>query len=197
MNDLLRNTRARVIQLDWSGRIVAASDAAKALFRENDGLSDRYGELRAARPEDNDRLQNLLARAMPRFGEQGASGSMMVRRSSLLPRFALHVMPLANRAPDHRPRRVAALVLVVDPVEQARVDPGLVESVLGLSPAEARIAVQLAEGRTTRQIAAASGRGYTTVRTHLQHIFAKLGVSRQFDVVQLVLALAGLPVSHD
>lgn len=161
--DLLRNTRAGVVQFDWSGRIVAANDAARALLRGNDGLSDRDGERRAARPEDNDRLQDLLSRAMPRFGEQGASGSMMVRRSSLLPRFALHVTPLANRERDRRSRQVAALVLIVDPVEQARVDPGLVEAVLGLSPAEARIATLLAEGRTTRQIAAATGRGYTTV----------------------------------
>ena len=38
---------------------------------------------------------------------------------------------------------------------------------------------------------------YSTVRTHLKHIFAKLGVSRQLEVAQLVLALSSLPVSRD
>ena len=166
-------------------------------FGGSDGLTDRDGALRAAAPADNDRLQALLARALPRFGARGASGSMMVRRSSPLPRLAVHVTPVASGETDHRSRRVAALVLIVDPVERARIDPGLVEAALGLSPAEAEIAVLLAEGRTTRQIAAATGRGYSTVRTHLKHAFHKLGVSRQFEVAQLVLALSSLPPSQD
>ena len=197
LTELLGTAGTGVIQLDRSARIVEANDAARALLRRTDALSDRDGVLRAATPGDNDRLQALLARALPPFGEQGASGSMMARRSSLLPRLALHVTPVANGETGHRSRHVAALVLIVDPVERARIDPGLVEAVLGLSPAEAEIAVLLAEGRTTRQIAAATGRGYSTVRTHLKHIFAKLAVSRQFEVAQLVLALSSLPVSRD
>ena len=197
VTELLDTTRTGVIQLDRGGRIVEANDAARALVRGSDGLTDRDGSLRAAAPADNDRLQALLARALPRFGEQGASGSMMVRRPSPLPRLAVHVTPVANPELNHRSRQVAALVLVVDPVERARIDPGLVEVALGLSPAETEIAVLLAEGRTTRQIASATGRRYSTVRTHLKHIFAKLGASRQFEVAQLVLALASLPASRD
>ena len=195
--ELLGNTRAGVIQLDQRGRIVEANDSARELLGRNDGLSDRDGALHTAVPVDNARLQELLAQALPRFGEQGASGSMMVRRPSLLPRFALHVKPVGSREVDYRSRRVAALVLVVDPVERARIDPGLVQAVLGLTPAETEVAVLLAEGRTMRQIAATTGRGYSTVRTHLKHIFGKLGVSRQIEVAQLVLALSSLPVSRD
>ena len=47
--------------------------------------------------------------------------------------------------------------------------------------------------QTLREIATATGCGYSTVRTHLKHIFAKLGVSRQFEVAQTVLALSSLP----
>ena len=68
---------------------------------------------------------------------------------------------------------------------------------LGLTAAEAEIAVLLAEGCTVREIAATTGRGYSTVRTHLKHIFTKLGSSRQFEVAQTVLALSSLPKSRD
>ncbi len=197
VTELLDNTRAGVIQLDRRGRIVEANDSARELLRRNDGLSDRDGELRATSPVDHDRLEQLLAQALPRFGEQGASGSMMVRRPSLLPRFALHVKPVATREAHYRPRDVAALVLIVDPVARVRIDPGLVRATLGLTPTEAEIAVLIAEGRTSRQIATATGREYSTVRSHLKLIFAKLGVSRQFEVAQLVLALSNLPTSRD
>ena len=191
--ELLDNTRACVIQVDGNGRIVEASDRARELLRGNNGLSDFGGTLHAATPEDDAMLQDLLARALPPFGEPGASGSMMVRRPTLRPRLALHVKPVANRELEDRSRRVAALVLVVDPLERERIVPRVVQAALGLSPTEAAIAVRLAEGWTTRRIAAAMGREYSTVRTHLKHIFAKLGVSRQLEVAQLVAALSSLP----
>ena len=103
-------------------------------------------------------------RALPRFGAQGESGSMMMGPSSLLPRFAVHVKPTASREEGFRSRRVAALVMIVDPVGPVRIDPALVQSMLGLTPAESKVAVLLAQGRTTRQIAATTGRGACAVR---------------------------------
>ncbi len=193
--ELLDNTCMGIIQLDGGGRIVEANDRALELLRQNDGLTDEGGELRASWPEDNATLQELLARALPGQGGLGASGSMAVRRRSWSPGLAVHVKPATVQEVDYRSLRVAALVLVVDPVSRARFEPALVEAVLGLTPAEAAIAVLLAEGRTLRQIAAATGREYSTIQTHLRHIFAKLGCSRQLEVVQAVAALSNLPAS--
>ena len=194
---LLDNTRAGVVQLDRRGRIVAANDSAGELLRLNDGLSDESGVLRAGGAEDDARLQGLLARALPRGGGAGASGSMLVRRPSSRPRFVLHVKPVAGGEEHFRSWRVAALVLIVDPVRRLRLDTARVAALLGLSPAEAAIAVSLAEGRTVREIAAATGREYATVRTHLKRVFAKLGVSRQYDAVQVVVALSQVAGSRD
>ena len=194
---LLDNARACVIQLGWDGQIVDASDHAVELLRRNDGLSDSGGVLRAMSLKDDATLQDLLARAIQPFGHLCASGSMMVRRSPPLPRLALHVKPVVPREQNHRSRPVAALVLIVDPAARPGMAPGDVEAALGLSPAETEIAVLLAEGRTAREIAAATGREYSTVRTHLKHIFAKLGVSRQVEVARLVWGLSSLPAPHD
>ena len=194
---LLDNTRAGVIQLDRGGRIVNANDSATELLRRNDGLFDEDGTLRAAWPEDDSRLRDLVTRAVPRIDGQGASGSMLVRRRSSAARFALHVTPVANREADYRTRYAAAFVLIVDPVSRAQIEPNLAAAVLGLTPVETEIAVLLAEGRTLRQIAATTSRGYNTVRTHLKHMFAKLGVARQFEVAQAVLSLSSLPKTRD
>ena len=195
--ELLDHTGAAVIQLDFEGRIVEANDRAAELLRRNDGLSVRGGVLQAATREDNAGLQDLLARALPRLVGSGASGSMMVRRQSLLPPVAVHVKPVTSGEVDYRSREVAALVLIVDPASRARVDPRLMRTMLDLTPAESEIASLLAAGRTLRQIAATTGREYSTVRTHLKHVFVKLGVSRQSEVTQLVLSLSGLSVSRE
>ncbi len=194
---LLGNARTGVIHLDRGRRIVGANDRALELLSRRDGLSDRHGALCAASREDDRALQELLSRALPRLGGHGASGSMTVRRPSLLPRLAVHVKPVTNAEADYRSRQVAALVLIVDPVDRARVDPALVQAALGLTPAQAGIAVLLAQARTPREIAAATGRRYGTVRSHLKQIHARLGVARQLDVVQLVLALSTLPAPRE
>ena len=192
--ELLGNTRAGVIQLDRDGRIVETNDQARALLRRGEGLSDRDGFLRASSPEENTALQRLLARALPPFGGQAESGSMTVSRSTALQPLVLHVTPVEDRDSDFRVWRVAALVLAVDPTSQARISPALVSATLGLTPTEGLVAVLLAEGKTVRQIAQGTGREESTIRWHVRQIFDKLGCSRQLEVAQLVLALAGLPV---
>ena len=69
----------------------------------------------------------------------------------------------------------------------------LQETVLGLSPAESHVAVMLAQGNTIRDTAAATGRSPATIRWHLQQIFAKLGISRQAELMRLVVSAADLP----
>ena len=61
---------------------------------------------------------------------------------------------------------------------------------------ESRVAVLLAEGMTVRDVAAAMGRAESTIRSHVKHMFAKHGLSRQADLVRLVLAVGGAPESR-
>ena len=193
LGELLATTRSGVIHLDRRGRIVEANDRALDILRRGDGLFDRGGFLSAWLPADNARLQRLLGRALPTFGgETAASGSMTIRRSFGLPRLVLHISPASIRQMDFRTRRVAALVLVVDPASRPRIGQGLVATTLGLTPAESQVATLLAEGRTVRDIAAATGRQENAVYWLLKRVYKKLGISRQVDLVRLVLSLPEL-----
>ena len=55
------------------------------------------------------------------------------------------------------------------------------------------MAVLLAQGKSVGEIAAAMGRKESTIRTHVKHMFAKHGLSRQAELVRLVRSLAGAP----
>ncbi len=196
LTELLDTTGSGIIQLDRRGRIVEMNDRARDLLRTGDGLFDEDGFLFARAPEDNTHLQGLLKRALPPFRAQGVGGSTMVRRSSALP-LLLHVNPVGRQETDFRVWPVAALVLVVDPASRTRIDPAVAGEALGLTGMESQVAVLLVEGMSVREIAAAMGRKESTIRSHVKHMFAKHGLSRQAELVRLVLSLANVPESRD
>ena len=191
LTEMLDRTGLGIVQLDARGRIVAANDRARDVLRAGDGLLDSDCFLFARTPQDNDNLQALLNRALPPFGAQGTGGSTIVRRPGARPPLVLHVHPVDGWRSDYPLSPIGALVLVVDPAGEAGIDPAAVASALDLTAMESRVAVLLAEGMTVRQIAAAAGRKESTVRSHVKHIFAKHGISRQADLVRLVRSLAG------
>ena len=191
---LLDNKRIGVVQLDRGGRVLAANAPALEILRCGDGLFDRDGTLQAWLPADRGRLQRLLGRALPAlWGETPCGGSMTVQRPSGRSRLGLHVNPVGDRAADFGGRRVAALVLVVDPARRARVDPARVATMLGLTPSEGRVSALLAEGLPVREIAAATGLRENYVRWLFQQVYRKLGVSGQVALVRQVLAVDTLP----
>ena len=190
---LLDNSRVGVLHLDRRGRIIEANRRARNILRHGDGLGDRAGTLRARVPADQARLERLLGDAVPASGPATvSSGSMLLRRSPVLPPFVMHVKPVGALQPDYGARHVAALVLIVEPGRRRRVDPDLVARILELTRPESQVAVWLAEGRTVRDMAQATGRTQRAIYWHLGQIYQKLSISRQVDLVRLVLSLAEL-----
>ncbi len=186
---LLGNPRIGVLHLDRRGRIMAANDRARSILRRGDGLSDRKGRLHARAPTEQVRLERLLGDALPASDTASVSGSMLLRRSPVLPPFVVHVKPVGVPQPDYGARPVAALVLIVEPERSRRVDPDLVARTLELTPAETQVAVWLAEGKSVREMAEATGRTKHAIYWHLQKIYQKQSISRQADLVRLVLSL--------
>ena len=181
-----------VIQLDRRARILAANDAARTILRAGDALHDEGGELRAVQHDDDARLQELVAGAVPPFGGPGASGSMVLSKADFWSRLVVHVTPVGGHDAAWGTSRIAALVLVTDLADRMCLDADRVGELLGLTPAQSQIACLLAEGRTVREIAVARARTEAAVRLHLKNIFARHGLSRQVDLVELVRSLADL-----
>ena len=189
---LLDNPRIGVIHLDRRGRVMAANDRARGVLGHGDGLSDPDGVLRARAPADQGRLERLVGNALPVGGEAAVSGSMLLRRSPALPPLVVHVKPVPVPQPDYGATHVAALVLLVEPGRRHRVDPRVVARTLNLTPTQSQVAVWLAEGRSVRDMARTTGHSEGTIYWHLKQIYQKQSISRQADLVQLVLSLAEL-----
>ena len=190
---LLDATGLGIIQLDTRGRIVAANDRARNVLRSGLGLFDEGGYLFASTPHDDADLQGLLTRALPRFGAQGAGGTMIVKRPGALLPLVLHVNPVGRQEADVGAWPVAALVLVVDPSTGTGIDAGVAAAALNLTEMESRVAVLLTQGMGVGEIGSATGRKESTIRSHVKHILSKHGLSRQAELVRLVQSLAGSP----
>ena len=187
---LLDNVRVGVIHLDRRGTILAANDRASDILRRGDALLDAGGALRVRGQADQLRLDQLVANALPGSGSIAVGGSMPIHRTVALPPYVVHVKPVSVPQPDYGARHVAALVLIVGPGRMHRIDPGVVAATLGLTPTESKVAVWLAEGKSVREMAEATGRTTGAIYWHLRQIYQKLLISRQADLVRLVLSVA-------
>lgn len=180
-----------LIGLDSSGVIVGSNEFGRQILSGEGGLRDENGRLRAQRAADSQALESLLELVLSSDTDAPRSGRLVVSRGPDPRRLTLWVSQV-----DGGRTAVAAVVAVVDPWRSIQLIPELVAESLGLTPAESRVAVALAEGVAARQFAEATGRSLSTVRAHVQQVLQKTHCSRQADLVRLVLASSHLPVAQ-
>ncbi len=188
INAMLDAALVGVVYLDRCGRIVEANTRAWTILRHGDGLAERAGCLRAQAAPDDARLRNLLSRISG--SGSPCTGSIAVQRSAKLPRLAVHVSSVTADGQGIVTRRAKALALIVDPAVRPRIDTERVAATLGLTRAESRVAAALANGSSVREIAAATERKESSVRWLIKQIHAKLRISRNANLVRMVLVVA-------
>jgi DNA-binding CsgD family transcriptional regulator len=168
-----------------NGSVQTLTASAEELARSGRGISLRNQKMRAFHDEDDKALSDAIERAAQGLQRLGAPATqtLVVRdqNESISP-LVLDVMllPSAAREFTSGPR-----VLVV-----ARGSRGndsrkaaILQSIYGFTSAETDIALQLAQGKATEAIAQERGVAIGTVRAQIKSLLAKLGVSRQVELV--------------
>lgn len=134
----------------------------------------------------------LLADTLMRLGSSNAAGrsrSIPVPAQNGRPPLIFHLFPVCGVANDLFSRGLA--LVIGTPVDRARVPTAEVIQVLfDLTPAEARVARAVAQGKTVEVIALSNGVSRETVRTQLASVLAKTGMSRQAELVALLAGKA-------
>ena len=133
---------------------------------------DRRGKI----IEVNDRARSILRHGDGLSDRDGVLGA-------LNPDDQLHLEGLVAGALPTAAVTVSGSMLLARP-------SGLVARTLGLTPMESRVAVWLAEGKSVHEMAEATGRTQGSIYWHLKQIYQKQPVSRQADLVRLVLSIA-------
>ena len=76
----------------------------------------------------------------------------------------------------------------VELIESDRLSMERIRSAYRLTAREAQIALEIAYGKTDHQIAATMGVAFSTIRTHINHLYEKLGVRNRAALVRLICA---------
>lgn len=182
--------------IDGERRVRFANAAAERLFVERDGLAlDRDRRLQAASPYGAETVAFAQALAgaldVDRTGDRPIGDPVRITRLSGAGPLLVVPVPLPPPAFElwKAVERARALVLVVDPnAPRKRMMKGL-QSALGLTAAEARVAGLVASGLSGPQAAKVLGVSPATVKTHLMRCFEKTGARSQVALARLLSVL--------
>lgn len=188
----LEGLETGVIVADAAASVLFANAAAERLLSAGRGLDVDQEGLRAADPAATRELRRLVRECVSASSSPPRSALALGCRTGFAPLKVL-VAPFrpgrgAHEIPFDCP---AALVLVSDPERSLHDRKERLRRCFGLTPVEARVALEIASAQGR---AAAAGRlsiREATLKTHLIHIFEKIGVSRQAELVRLVFEEGG------
>lgn len=169
---------------DASGGLLWWNRYAAELFDCRDGLWLEGTALRTSLPAEGERVMNLIRHAAsPGAILPPGQGAMSITRPSLRRSYAVLVSPVTqNGAP------ALAGVLITDP--ERDLSPGADERLsrqFGLTPAEARFAAQLLQGKSVESAANELAVSMPTARTHVRNLLQKTGAARQSELVRILL----------
>ena len=180
------------IILDEQGRLLNTNAVGKALLDQADGLSLKGQRLHIEGRDINKELQQALGTII-RAQQRGATS---VVRALRVPRpggrsdLGLVIRPVPTSEWSEGQSSPCAAVFISDPDLQESTSQQTLGELFELTPAEANVATLLARGLSLAQVSAAQGISQHTARAQLKSIFAKTGVSRQAELVRLVLKSA-------
>lgn len=185
-----------VLLVDRRARILFATSGARRLLATGNGLCLADGTLSIAGHPGV--LERLVVSCQPLDSIRGGGGSVTVGRAERGP-LRLTVAPFHAAAAEGEGRWFgmpppAAVVTILDPEAAEQSRTAAWRERFGLTPAEARFALEIVRGGGRRAAARRFGISDSTARTHLSNIFAKTGTSRQSETVaQLLGAPAEMP----
>jgi DNA-binding CsgD family transcriptional regulator len=179
---LAERAATAVLLVDSAGRVLHANPAAEVLLAQGDGLYSRPDGLKGATPEVSRRLAELVGRAAGAQDAEAGGALSLPRPGGGRPLAAL-IAPASSNGER------MALVSVIDPDAQVRPPEERLRALFGLTAAEAQVAAELAAGYEPKLIAERLGISLNTVAVHIARTKAKTDISRQADLVSLVVRI--------
>lgn len=177
-----------VFGLTEGGPLLFMNQRATAMVGAGKTLFLRDKRLRLRDFKDDAKLQAMILAVSDRgaCAFAGAGGGLITHDEKGVP---VHVVLMPFLGSSGSTSALAALVFVNSPLQRTASRMDLLRVLYRLTPTEARLVDQLAAGLCVKAIAEQMDVSQETARFHLKNVFRKTNLSRQSDLVRLVLLL--------
>ena len=177
------------IILDEKGRLLNTNALASALLKEADGLCLSGKHLRIENRSTDRELQSGLASVIraQQAGETSVVKALRVPRPGGRSALGLVVRPVPVSEWAEGQAGPCAAVFISDPEQRDSASQQTLGQLFGLTPAEANVAILLARGLSLAEVSQVQNISPHTARAQLKSIFAKTGVSRQAELVRMII----------
>ena len=175
--------------LDEEGKLISSNTVACALLKDGDGLSLRGERLHIEGRNTDRELQAAIASviAAQQSGETALVKALRVPRRHDRSALGLVVRPVPVSEWSDSQAGPSVAVFISDPDQRDSASQQTLGELFSLTPAEARVAILLARGLSLADVSRAQNISPHTARAQLKSIFAKTGVSRQAELVRMVI----------
>lgn len=175
-----------VLLCDQDSRLLYANPRAQVLGEQ--GLWRCGGLKGLSWPEASPASQQALQSCVEELGRQPVGERRVTALTLRNGSEQVLISLLRLDLPDDAPHEALLALFICSAQTRPLPDVDALRLMFGLTPSEARVALLLAQGRRTEDVAHELGISASTVAFHLRNLFAKTGVTRQTDIVALVLA---------
>jgi DNA-binding CsgD family transcriptional regulator len=178
-----------------AGTLLMANRVAEQILESHDGLeltaSGVFQEMAGCGPALSGLLQQA-ARPGVTAKRSREDAVVAIQRPSGKRPLTLLVRAMKRSPAEGATRELSALVFILDPQLPIEAAENELRQLYGLTSTEARLANLLMEGKNLDECCEQLAIRCSTGRTHLRHLFEKVGVQRQSELVALLLKSIGL-----
>ncbi|MFP4538248.1 MAG: helix-turn-helix transcriptional regulator [Dichotomicrobium sp.] len=177
------------VLIDSEKRVISTNQRAKAILATRE-LRVADGRLRTVEMKTRRQLNDLLSALVGEDGGAPRGGAVTIGRfdGSALQIWGtpLHPQPghvhLVLNSGDH----ARAILFILDPDRKSEPPASFLKDAFGLTAAESALALALSRGDTVDGYCEQTGISRNTARTHMRHIFEKLNIHKQNDLIRLL-----------
>ncbi len=186
--DALDGLATGMYLVDSDGRLIHANVAGAAILAERDIFNSVGGRLVASDTQGQKTLRDVFAAAGRGDDALGARGIAVALTGRSGERYVAHALPMTSGARSRAGivYTCAAALFVRKATLVASATSQVIGETFKLTPTELRVLLAIIEVGGIPEVATAFGVADTTVRTHVNRLFEKTGVTRQADLVKLV-----------
>ena len=178
-----------IITLDKNGVILQSNATADQYLNGEDGLQQTITQIKIANATLNEKLNGYIQEALNaiKHKQRASINALAVPRDSGKPDYQIMIKPIPVDTHNESDITPYLTVLIQDPERNLEISVRTLMNLYQLTMSEATIAILLAEGHTTDEVADELDIKKNTVRAHLRSMFVKMGVTQQSMLVSLVL----------